>query len=57
MIKNYVDVVCFLEFCIVNGCDILVIIKFNCEIDIDFLIVCEINIFDIGGGNVKLYGF
>lgn len=49
--------VCFLEFCIVNGCDILVIIKFNCEIDIDFLIVCEINIFDIGGGNVKLYGF
>lgn len=56
-IKNYVDGVCPLEFRTVNGRDTLAIAKLNREIDIDPSIAREINISDIGGGNVKSHGF
>ena len=56
-IKNYVDVVCPLEFRTVNGRDTLSIIKLNGEIDIDPSIAREINSSDINGGNVKSHGF
>lgn len=56
-IKNYVNLVCPLEFRTVNGRDTLAIAKLNREIDIDPSIACEINISDIDGGNVKSHGF
>ena len=56
-IKNYVDVVCPLEFRTVNGRDTLAITKLRHDIDIDPIVAREINSSDINGKNVKSRGF
>ena len=56
-IKNYVDVVCPLEFRTVNGRDTLAITKLRHDIDIDPIAAREINSSDINGKNVKSRGF
>ncbi len=56
-IKNYVDVVCPLEFRTVNGRDTLAITKLRRDIDIDPIAAREINSSDINGKNVKSRGF
>ena len=56
-IKNYVDIVCPVEFRTVNGRDTLAITKLSRDIDIDPIAAREINSSDINGGNVKSHGF
>lgn len=56
-IKHYADVVCPVEFRTVNGRDTLAITKLNNDINIDPSFAREVNISDIGGGNVKPHGF
>lgn len=56
-IKHYADTVCPVEFRTVNGRDTLAITKLNHDINIDPSVAREVNISDIGGGNVKSHGF
>ncbi len=56
-IKNYVDIVCPVEFRTVNGRDTLAITKLNHDINIDSSVAREVNTSDINGGNVKSHGF
>ena len=56
-IKNYVDIVCPLEFRTVNGRDTLSIIKLRKDIDVDFVNAGEVNTSGVDGRDVKPYGF
>lgn len=56
-IKNYVDIVCPVEFRTVNGRDTLAITKLSRDIDISMVDASEINTSDMNGGDVKPYGF